>query len=142
MIVVDACVAAKWLLPEPGQAEADALLRDSSALLAPTLIRLEVAGAVTRRVRLGTMPPEEARERYRNWLGLLGDGALVLMPDEELLDQAVELSIHLNHNLPDCLYLAAAQRHRVPLITADRAFYDRAVASYPDIRLLPGCDRN
>jgi predicted nucleic acid-binding protein len=142
MIVVDASVAAKWLLPEPGQAEADALLRDSSALLAPALIRQEVASAVTRRVRLGTMPPEEARERYRTWSGLLRDGALVLMPDEELLDQAVELSVHLKHSLPDCLYLAAAQRRRVPLITADRTFHDRAVASYPDIRLLPGCDRN
>jgi predicted nucleic acid-binding protein len=142
MIVVDASVAAKWLLPEPGQAEAEALLRDASALLAPAIIRVEVASAVTRRARLGSMPTDEVHRHYSNWSGLLRDGAVVLLPDEELLDQAVEWSIRIKHSLPDCLYLAAAQRHRVPLITADRKFHERAIASYPEIRMLPGCEQN
>jgi predicted nucleic acid-binding protein len=136
MIVVDASVAAKWLLPEAGQAEADALLRESTGLLAPALIRVEVAAAITRRVRVEKMPPEEAKERYRNWSGLLQDGGILLLPDADLLGPALELSILLKHSLQDCLYLAAAQLHRIPLVTADQTFHERASRNYPDIRLL------
>jgi predicted nucleic acid-binding protein len=142
MIAVDASVAAKGLLPEPGQAEADALLRGTSGLLAPALIRLEVAAAITRRGRTAAMPDEEVRERYRNWIALLQDRAVVLLPDEELLDQAADLAILLKHPLQDCLYLAAAQRHKVPLITADPKFQQRAVTLFPDVTLLPGSQVN
>ncbi len=142
MIVIDANIAAKWLLPERGQAEADALLRDASGLLAPSIIRMEVAAAITRRVRQGKMPVEEAREHYQNWLGLLRDGVIGLVPDEDLLDQAVALSMQIKHALQDCLYLAAAQQYRVALVTADETFHRRASPAFPAVQLLAGVQPN
>ena len=46
MIVIDANVAAKWLLPEPGSEAAVALQEGPQQLFAPDLIRLEVAAAI------------------------------------------------------------------------------------------------
>src|SRR5262249_17520559 len=51
MIVLDASVAAKAYLEEPGSDEAIALLTGRENLLAPELIRVEVAAALLRRVR-------------------------------------------------------------------------------------------
>jgi len=53
MIVVDASVAVKWLLPEPGSEQAAKLLIGTRKL---------VAAAVTRRARLGDLPAEDARQ--------------------------------------------------------------------------------
>ena len=139
MIAVDASVACKWLWPEAGQEEADGLLRGQRRLLAPELIRLEVAGAVLRRVREGNLPEAEGRQRYRRWRQLLAEGAVFLVPDEEVLDEAVECSFQLRHAIQDCLYLAAARRFGVRLVTADRTFHDRARAAGADVRMLPGC---
>ena len=51
MIVIDASVAAKWYLPEKGSDAAVELQEGPDQLFAPDLIRMEVAGSITRRVR-------------------------------------------------------------------------------------------
>src|SRR5262245_39797495 len=58
MIVVDASIAAKWYLNEPGSAQAAAILTSDDVLLAPALIRLEVNGAIIRRYREGKLSLE------------------------------------------------------------------------------------
>ncbi|MFP5404778.1 MAG: type II toxin-antitoxin system VapC family toxin [Gammaproteobacteria bacterium] len=60
MIVIDASVATKWFLPEADSEQAAALLQIGEKLFAPELIRIEVASAITRRARLGELPPEHA----------------------------------------------------------------------------------
>ena len=62
MIVIDASVAAKWFLPEIGSDEAVKLQEGTAELIGPELIRMEVAGAITRRVRDKDrpLPPAEA----------------------------------------------------------------------------------
>lgn len=139
MIVLDASVAAKWFLPEDGTAEALELLEGVEEMIAPALIRLEVAAAITRRVRLGELAADDARQRCDRWFRHLHEDALTLLSDEELLPDAVSIALSLKHTLQDCLYLAAAQQSGIPLITADRIFHDRAAPSYPKVRLLPGC---
>jgi predicted nucleic acid-binding protein len=59
-----------------------------------------------------------------------------------LLPDAIELASGLKHLLQDCLYLAAARRFDVPLITADRSFSDRAFPFDSRVALLVGCERN
>ena len=144
MIVIDANVAAKWLLPEPGSDAAVALQEGPHHLFAPDLIRLEVSAALARRVKAAKdpLPPDEAVRRYRKWLDLLNRAVITLIPESELLDQAMDLAVEIKHSLQDCMYLAAARGLKATLITADRPFHDRAVHFYERIAMLPGYKAN
>jgi predicted nucleic acid-binding protein len=67
MMVVDANVAAKWYLPEPDSDKALALLGTPHQLIAPSLIKMDVCSAITRRVRGKEITPSEAKEHCREW---------------------------------------------------------------------------
>jgi predicted nucleic acid-binding protein len=142
MIMVDASVAVKTYLEEVGSDTATELLTGPTKLLAPELIRLEVAGALCRRVRNGQLAAGEAETRCRHWLTELDRGLFSLMPDRELLAEAVALSFKLKHALADCLYLSVAIGAGAPLVTADRIFHERAKPLYKKVSLLPGCEKN
>jgi predicted nucleic acid-binding protein len=131
LIVVDASTAVKWFLPEAGSEEAERLLTGSRKLLAPDLIRIEVAGALVRRVCLGELTVEQARLLVAAWLRAITASAVTPVPAEDDMEQAVELALRLGHPLADCLYLALAMRLDAPLVTADRKFAARAVAVHP-----------
>jgi predicted nucleic acid-binding protein len=143
MIVVDASVAAKWLLPEAGSEKAIALQEGPHQLVAPDLIRLEVAAAITRRVRAEQrpLPPKEAIRRYQKWIRLLDQAIISLIPESDLLAQAVDLAVLIKHPLQDCLYLAAAMQLDAELITADETFLKRARRHYQHVSLLPGSSK-
>lgn len=136
MIVVDASVAVKWLLPEPGEAAAQRLLGGGDSLLGPELIRVEVAAAIARKARFGEIDAQDAETAAELWLRAIADGVVTLVPDEADLPRALRLAIALNHPLQDCLYLALAERLGAPLITADERFVTKAGPSYSGIRLL------
>ena len=140
MIVVDASVAAKWFLPEADSEAAQALLAGPRRLLAPDLIRIEVAAAITRQARLGRLSADRVRALVAEWAQALADGAITLTPARDDIDGAAELAIQLRHPLQDCLYLALALRLDVPIVTADRAFINRARTAHPrieDLRVGP-----
>jgi predicted nucleic acid-binding protein len=142
MMVLDASVVVKTYLEEAGAEAATELLAEPIKLLAPELIRLEVAGALCRRVRKGELEPREAEDRCQHWLTELDKGLFTLTPDRELLPEAVALATKLKHALPDCLYLAIAIRSHAPLVTADRSFYERARPLYKKMTMLKGCEKN
>jgi predicted nucleic acid-binding protein len=142
MMVLDANVAVKAYLEEAGTDTATELLAGTAKLVAPELIRMEVAGALCRRVRMGELEPGEAEDRCQHWLSELEKGLFRLTPDRELLPEAVALSTKLKHPLQDCLYLAVAIRCDAPLLTADRTFRDRAKPLYKKISMLKGCEQN
>lgn len=136
MIVVDASVAVKWFLPEPGSSAARDLLFSADKLIAPALIRVEVAAAITRKVRLAEISAAEAEAACALWMDALSKGVITLSPDGEDLMAAVALALRLRHPLQDCLYLAAAQRREGFVITADPKFAERAMQLSMDVRLL------
>jgi predicted nucleic acid-binding protein len=146
MIVIDASVAAKWFLPEVGSPAAVALQEGPDQLIAPDLIRMEVAGSITRRVRAEKkeerLAPDVALSRCAKWFRLLDQATISLIPEAELLQAAVNLSVEIKHTLPDCMYLAAARSLNARLVTADRPFHERAVRFYKHVALLPGCEAN
>jgi len=146
MIIVDASVVAKWFLPEKGSAAALALQEGPAQLVAPDLIRMEVAAAITRRVRAekekDRLSPEDAIERCGKWFRRLDQGILVLIPEHEMLKMAVKLSADCKHSLQDCLYLAVARHLGAPLVTADEPFHRRIKSYYKKISLLEGCETN
>lgn len=136
MIVVDASIAAKWYLHEPGSAEAASLLTSAAVLIAPALIRIEVTGAILRRYRERKLSAERAREACNLWEADLAGGALRLLPDESLLLPAREIAFKIRHAIQDCLYLAAAVGANAErLVTADPTLHARGAAAFPVIDL-------
>lgn len=136
LVVVDASVAAKWVLTEPQTGAALELLDGRIRCAAPSIIRIEVGGAVIRRLRKGAMTPEDAHAACDDWRDLVGDAFVRLISTTDLYDAAVDLAFQTRHALPDCLYLAAARMLDCRLITADRTMHERGRTVHERIDLL------
>jgi predicted nucleic acid-binding protein len=116
MLLIDASVAVKWFVEQPGSAEARALGGPSAELLAPELILAEIGSALWKYVRAGQLAPEAAGEM----LSRAPSAFLELAPLEPLLADAFALSVSMPHPIYDCFYLALAKRERARLVTADK----------------------
>lgn len=142
MRVVDASVAAKWFLVESDSDKALSLLENGHQLLAPSIIRVEVFGAISRRFREGQLPEAEAREACAAWKAFLSSEYVRLISTAELLEQAVKLSFDCRHAVPDCLYLAAAARLGAQLVTSDDTLHKRAAKAKVKVTLLGAAKRH
>jgi predicted nucleic acid-binding protein len=136
MIVVDASVIVKWFVPEVGNAAAKALLSAADELIAPELARVEVASALIRKGIGQEITGADVEKTLRAWSRALADGQIFLLPNADDIEAAAKLALELQHPLPGCLYLAAAERLGVPLITADRAFARRAARRSNLVQIL------
>ena len=136
MIVVDASAAIKWLLPEPGTDQAQALLESGGQLIAPALIQVEVAAALGRKVRMREIELGDGETAFHLWLQCIAGGVIALAPDEAHLRSAWDIAAQLKHPLQGCLYLAVAEHFKAALVTADRKFAKTAGRDYPRIQAL------
>lgn len=136
LVVVDASVAAKWVLTEPETGVALELLSEGVRCAAPEIIRLEVTGAVIRRLRTDAMTPDQAKAACDDWGDLIANSFVSLLSTEELFKRSVDIAFVLRHSLPDCLYLAAAEILDCRLITADRKLFERGKRVHDNIELL------
>ena len=87
-LIVDASVAIKWFIDEPGSDAARRLWQDEPELLAPDLIVPEVCNAAWRKVRLGQSRPAQAQRIAAR----LRQGVLEFRPTAALASRAVEPS--------------------------------------------------
>lgn len=117
--VLDASVAIRWIVPEPGSREACALLEQPIDWVSPRLILTEAAAALRRKVAAGELLTEEALQSFDAFLGFLADGSVRIANEEEVVRAALILAVAFGHKLPDCVYLALAEHERVGLFTAD-----------------------
>lgn len=115
-VVIDACVALKWVIDEPGSDAASALRQEQ--LIAPAIWLAEAANVLWQRVRIGDITPDEATAR----LGELRGAPLTSLPIEPVLDRASELAIEIGHPVHDCLYVALVLPYDTYVVTADRRF--------------------
>ncbi|TDR93263.1 type II toxin-antitoxin system VapC family toxin [Enterovirga rhinocerotis] len=120
-MVVDASVAVKWFLAEDRTNEARALLADED-LIAPGIIRLEVAHVLWKGVRRGAMTPS-ALESSMDVMDQLFAGAAAT---DDLIAPAMQLMRRLGHPVYDCLYIALADRVGTTLVTADERQFSAA----------------
>lgn len=138
MIVVDASLAAKWLVDEPGFAEARAFLHQfSGALVAPDLIEVEVGGALVRRANLQEIARDSAIQSLQEWSYIVEAGAVRLASRRpERLEAAMRLATSIGHPFKDCIYLALAIELECPLATCDAKFVGKATRLYSEVKLL------
>lgn len=136
LAIIDASVAAKWILTEPQTGVALDLLRQPLRCRAPSIILIEVAGAVVRRFRSGQLSAEESHAACEDWRALADDLFERIIPCDELYDTAIQLALKIRHPLADCLYLAAAMQLDCPLITADQLLHERGRRVHDGVMLL------
>ncbi|HEX8668266.1 MAG TPA: type II toxin-antitoxin system VapC family toxin [Allosphingosinicella sp.] len=117
-LVVDASVAVKFLVREPGNEEARRLLTIPDPLIAPDWILVEAASAFSRKVQESELLDIHAFRHLED----LPQFFESLFPAGELVDDALRHAFRLRHAVYDCLYLALALREDCPLVTADGEF--------------------
>ncbi len=123
-IVVDASVALKWVLDEPGSADALAVL-DMDVLHAPDFLLVEVANVFWAKQRRGIISRAAADAAF----DAIAAVPIALAPTGELTAPARSLAFALDLTVYDALYAALAQRYDCPLATADRPLADAMNAS-------------
>jgi len=116
-LVIDASIAVKWVVDEPGTPEA-LVLRRTAKLIAPDLLVAECANVLWKKVRRNELSREEALLAA----GLLQGAEIEFLPTRSLLEAATRISIELDHPAYDCLYLALAVENDCRFVTADERF--------------------
>ena len=121
-LVIDACVAIKFVTQEQGTDQANAILASDNALIAPDLMQIEIAHGLWKKVASQELDQSEAIAG----LAALPELFERFVPASALLRQAQTLSFTINHSIYDCIYLALALSEAAPLVTADKKFWNAA----------------
>lgn len=133
-VVVDACLALKWAIPEEYSENARAL-RDrwqatGDELIGPPIFRSEVTNALYQMSRWGGLPPEYAEEALTALLP-----SVSMIETDGLYDAAFTIAGQLE--IPatyDALYVALAEANACELWTADRKLVRAAQPRFPQVR--------
>jgi predicted nucleic acid-binding protein len=125
--VVDASVAAKWVVEEAHSAKA-ALLLDWDACLAPDHWLAKAANVLWSKVFRGELAPADAEER----MTVLLHAPVLVTPIAGLLPRAFAISTARMVTIHDSLYVALAEKRGVPLVTADERLI-RQLSGDPDL---------
>jgi predicted nucleic acid-binding protein len=122
-IVVDASVALKWVLDEPGTRHAAELVGES--LHAPDFMLVEVANVLWAKSRRKQLTRKQADSAF----DAVVQTPVAITQIGDLLAPARSLGFALDLTLYDCLYVALAQRLGFPLATADSGIADAIEAA-------------
>jgi predicted nucleic acid-binding protein len=132
--VVDANVAAKWLLPAAGEGLLDQAnrlvalhVRRELQLLAPDLIEAEIGNVLWKAVRRNRISQPEAENSLRRFTAL----AIQIVPTSNLLGQALQIALACNRSVYDSLYVALALATKTELITADERLVNALGSRFP-----------
>jgi predicted nucleic acid-binding protein len=138
MIVIDASLAAKWIIVEPNSAAALAFLEDcTEPLVAPDLIAIEVSSAIVRRANMDKALGETMRDANARWASLLDAQTITLRrPTSGDILEAANLAMDLGHPLKDCIYLTLAMEMGCNLMTCDARFSEKAKGVWARVRVL------
>lgn len=101
------------------------------SVVAPDLIEVEIASALTRSVRRGYLSQSDALASYALAQRMMPE----IDPSGPLMDRAFALSLELSHPTPDCVFLALAERRNDMMATADARLV-RKLAGTPYARFV------
>ncbi len=113
--VFDASLILKWYLPDDPLFAAAVKTREQDEGVSPSLVLAELGNALWKYVRARLLDIDEACAVVSSVRG-----RLELVDDSLLIEAAQRLSASLMHPVYDCLYIALAQRERIPLVTVDK----------------------
>ena len=130
VFVVDASIAIKWIVEEPGTAAALRLRRHR--LLAPDLLIAECTNVLWKKVRRRELSEDIARVSA----GILARSDIEFEPMADLAEQAMGFSILLEHAAYDCFYLALADACGCDFVTADAALRQKVQAARLPVKLV------
>lgn len=124
MRVVDASVAAKWVVAEVGSDAARRVLEGPGPLIAPDLLVAEVGNVLWKKVTRKAMTRRHAQEAMV-WLPELFDR---LFDSAALAPRALEIAIAHGATVYDSLYVALAEAagSDAVLVTADAGLHSLA----------------
>jgi len=117
--VLDASVAVRWVVTEPGSETAAELFGRQIRWVAPRLLLVEFASALRRKVLEGLITTDDATDSMEFLLNVIERGSIRLAADERIVASALQFAVSNRHRVPDCLYLALAHDEGVALVTAD-----------------------
>jgi predicted nucleic acid-binding protein len=115
-LVVDASVALKWFVSEPGSDAAVRVLDSGEPLIAPDLVLAEVCNAAWKSLRRRQLDDAQFDEVATD----MPEAFQRLVTLDRLVRPAAALARTLDHPIYDCFYLALAEAEDVPMVTADR----------------------
>ncbi len=135
--VLDASVAIRWFVEEPGSDAALALFTLPTRWLAPRLLLSEFAGALARKAELGDIRAVAGTQAMAVMRRMVQGHLISLADDEAHIDRAYELAVSIGHRVADCLYLALAEATHLPLATADGKMARLAKRQRIPVALVP-----
>jgi len=132
--VLDASVAAKWMLPAKSEllrAEAFRLLDAYEAaevsLLVPDIFWSECGNIVWKAVRQGRLPRTDAESAIQ----LLSNRRIPTISCSQLLPEALAIALNFSRSVYDSLYVSLAVQSKNELITADEKLANAMAAQFP-----------
>jgi predicted nucleic acid-binding protein len=111
--IVDASVALKWVIDEPGTAAATRLF--GQRLSAPDFIYLECANALWKLEQRHEATVGQVIFKLAALRAIL----LKVLATVDFIDRALEIGCRLKHPVYDCVYLAAAEIAGCAVVTVD-----------------------
>lgn len=117
-VILDASVAVKLVVAEPGTIEARAICFAQPALIAPDWVLIETSSAIWGKVMRSELRAADIPALMRT----LPDFFQRLHSSLDLLGDGMRIAVELQHPVYDCLYLALALRVGQGMLTADKGF--------------------
>ena len=114
-LVVDASVAAKWLVPEVLSQEAVSLLQPDNELIVPELFWAEVGNILWKKARAGELQNTDAVMRF----DALASMGLRTISNAPIARMAIEVALSTRRTVYDSLYIALAMTEGCRFVTAD-----------------------
>jgi len=132
--VLDASVAARWMLPARGELlrpEAFRLLDAYGAgevhLLVPDIFWAECGNIAWKAVRQQRLTRPDAEIAMAS----MTSRGIPTVSSAKLLEEAVSIALDFGRSVYDCLYVALAVRSKTQLITADERLANAMAARFP-----------
>lgn len=119
-LVIDASALVKLVVLEPDSAAYMAMVPEGVRLSAPAHALAETGEVISRKMRAGFV-----EDRQLALIVSQLKDEVELIPLIDLLDAAIRIALEVGASVYDCLYIAAADRLKSLLLTADRRLVER-----------------
>lgn len=134
VIVLDASAAVRAVMDAAAQPALLDRLAAAAVILAPTLMRVEVANALWKYQRAGVIDAGQARDRH-------AEVCLIVhrfIDEQTLFPEALQLAVDSDHPVYDAMYAVTTRRHAATLLSFDRRLHHLCTRSQIACDLLAG----